>query len=393
MRRELPVWSPPDDLQAVRASLLALTEQVLASDEVRTEEKRRLLREWLLWKWTEAAGSPSKYDLRYASVHAIEHRAAHGISDLRHEHVFPRKDLADAILHEPKSAAHLLRTRGIACVVTKTEAINLNASKGWGWQRYKDADVPVYDLLKGEPLDFDDLGTDDENSVAGRAWGPAPLTERSRTVRLARGDDTILRAQLKVSSDGYELRWPYGRVWVDAVEERYPHEILKEITELLPTDTRLLVCGTCPRLVLSGMALDMGGGYSGYCTVSSEPDLSDIVELASAGCAHHAGWPYPEPLVHGSDVPRSASKENLPSPISLTTPRGTATLQPRYQQPWTVRSPAGNRRLAPAEGRTLLALAARCPDRQESTCDCRAHQIMANPTPTAELFHPARDPH
>jgi len=389
-------WSPPPDLEEVRAGLLALVEAVLGHDEVPPGETRRLLREWLLWKWTESAGNPGKYDLRYYSRAAVEHRRAKGRSGLRHEHVFPRKQLADEILAEPHNAASLLRSKGVACVVTTHEADALNASKEQGWQRYKDAGVDVVDLLTGDPVDFSDPAYGGPPMTFTMSMsGPARLTSGLRHVRLVSGDGTVRRARLTVDADRYTLSWSQGRVWVATTPDRYPHEVLAELAPLLPAGTRLPLCGTCPRLVLSGMALDMGGGYAGYCTLAGEIDTDHLVELAASGCSHHPAWPRPEPMITGVSAAEAGepwSGRQPPQDAALAVPGGTAVLHPREQQPWTLRSPGGRRRLAPVEGEVLLGLIRACPRAQDSTCDCRGHRLMREPTPTAELFHAADPP-
>lgn len=390
-----PPWTPPHDLEDVRAGLLALVEAAINHDEVPSGETRRLLGEWLLWKWTESAGNPGKYDLRYASPAAADRLPAKGRSGLRHEHVFPRHLLADEILAQPHKAASLLRNKGVACVVTAEERKAVKASSKRGWQRFAGAEVEVIDRLTGDPLDFSDPAYGGPGHIYAELSGPAKLIHAPRHVRLVHGDGTVRRARLSVDADRYTLAWSHGQVWVDTTPDRYPHEVLAELASLLPAGTRLPVCGTCPRVVFSGMALGMGGGSVGYCTLAGEFDTGHLVELAAPGCNHHPAWPRPEPMITGTpaaeaDEPQRGSQE--PQDAALAVRGGTAELHVRDQQPWTLRSPRGRRRLAPVEGQALLGLIRACPQPEDRTCACRAHKLMREPTPTAGLFHAAGPP-
>jgi hypothetical protein len=69
-----------------------------------------------------------------------------GASDLRHEHVIPRKTLRDAMEKDPARVPDILRG-AIACIVTKTEHDQLTALGGDydGWERYIAAGIDVYD--------------------------------------------------------------------------------------------------------------------------------------------------------------------------------------------------------------------------------------------------------
>lgn len=385
-------WTPPPGLDDKLAGLLALAEAVLAADDVPVAEQRRLLREWLLWKRTEASGNPGQYDLRYYSTSAVAHRLDHGTAGLRHEHVFTRKSLADELLAAPRSAARLLRTKAVACVVTEQEAAKLNTSKEQGWLRYKNSGIEVSDRGTGEVLDFDEPHYGNYPGPTGLP-GPAPLTRQSRDVRLVSDSAQIRRARLAKDGDHYTLSWSHGKIWVAATPHRYPHKILTELSNLLPSGTQLTLCGTCTRLVLSGMALDMGGGHAGYCTLATASEIDHLVRLDAPGCNHHPAWPHPEPVIAGPQAAPRGSDDtpahDCPPTVSLAVDGGAALLRTRRRQPWTLRSPAGNRRLAPAEGRASLALVRACPRPTDPTCDCHAHHVMRDPVPTAQLLHAA----
>ena len=92
-----------------------------------------------IWKITEADG---KLRVRYWSEGALS--AAK--KDLRHEHVFERRELVQRLLNgEPTDT---VVSDAIACIVTKQEHIKLGASLKSGWERYLDAGIRVFDTEK-----------------------------------------------------------------------------------------------------------------------------------------------------------------------------------------------------------------------------------------------------
>jgi hypothetical protein len=112
----------------------------------------------LLWKHSEAHG---KYNgCRYWSLAARESVGRHGVQTsrikfgndaLRHEHVFPRKQLIGDLFKiehpTPPDVRAILDRLNIGVVVTVEEDMRL-AAKGClpdPWQRYRDANVQLAD--------------------------------------------------------------------------------------------------------------------------------------------------------------------------------------------------------------------------------------------------------
>ena len=92
-----------------------------------------------IWKITEVDGSKS--GVRFWSESAINN------SDpklLIHEHVHTRKELIQRLL-EGENVEAVLKD-AIACVVKRDEHELLHSFSSSGWQRYKDADIKVYDF-------------------------------------------------------------------------------------------------------------------------------------------------------------------------------------------------------------------------------------------------------
>ena len=94
-----------------------------------------------IWKITEADG---KWKVRYWSEGALSVSP----KDLRHEHVYERKELVSRLL-SGENVDSVVKN-AIACLVTKDEHIALNSSAGSGWRRYQDCGIRVFDSKKNE---------------------------------------------------------------------------------------------------------------------------------------------------------------------------------------------------------------------------------------------------
>jgi hypothetical protein len=86
------------------------------------------------------AHAKGKYTLRYQTRKALQAKSK---SELRHEHVFERKKLREALLNNPEKIDEILG-KAIACVVTKDEHRILTDKSREnpqldGWDRYKAA--------------------------------------------------------------------------------------------------------------------------------------------------------------------------------------------------------------------------------------------------------------
>ena len=137
-----------------RRSLTALIKLLLASkDHPDILEKHvRDLVNTALWKYTEADG---KSNTRYQSSGALQ---CNDTSQLRHEHVYPRSKLIDALIARPADLEKILQN-AIGCTVTKDEhrSLTLFDRTQQGWERYRLAKVTVIDRQTGEELANDTL--------------------------------------------------------------------------------------------------------------------------------------------------------------------------------------------------------------------------------------------
>lgn len=89
-----------------------------------------------IWKITEADG---KAKVRYWSEGALSNPSA----KLQHEHVHQKKELISRLLAGEEIVSVV--NDAIACMVTKQEHARLHHSSNTGWQRYKDAEIRVFD--------------------------------------------------------------------------------------------------------------------------------------------------------------------------------------------------------------------------------------------------------
>jgi len=125
--------------KTIRASATEAIRIVVRNSKILPKRKNELI-STMLWKITEAKG---KYRLRFRSADALTCKQA---NQLRHEHVFTRKQLTHELLRHPRAVKGIL-TKCLACVVTRAEHTRLNrvASAVQGWARYRKAGIKVYD--------------------------------------------------------------------------------------------------------------------------------------------------------------------------------------------------------------------------------------------------------
>ena len=106
----------------------------------------------LLWKLTEA--DSSKYKTRYQSQAAIERSA--GVK-LRHEHVYQRAKMIDALLKAELEQMDEILGLAIGCTVTTEEhALLALFDSDYGWERYRKAGITVMDTKHSpaQPVDL-----------------------------------------------------------------------------------------------------------------------------------------------------------------------------------------------------------------------------------------------
>ncbi|HWQ88735.1 MAG TPA: hypothetical protein VN374_02030 [Desulfitobacteriaceae bacterium] len=101
-----------------------------------------------IWQITEIDG---KYKARYRSEGAMNKQ---NWKTVQHEHVYQRKHLIECLLNDHDIEA--LFTKAVACLVTKEEHDHLSNTL-IGWNRYKDAQIKVYDLKEQKLLNWESM--------------------------------------------------------------------------------------------------------------------------------------------------------------------------------------------------------------------------------------------
>ena len=129
-----PNYIPHKDREIRISSAHAAVRAILPLDLYPSHKKELL--NVCIWKITEADG---KLKTRYWSKGALSAQR----KDLRHEHVFERKELITRLLSDEDVDSVL--DSAIACIVTKLEHITLTRSAKSGWDRYTDCKIGVYD--------------------------------------------------------------------------------------------------------------------------------------------------------------------------------------------------------------------------------------------------------
>lgn len=132
-------------------SAIELAKLVLESPNLIKRHKKKILSD-VQWLISEVDG---KYTTRYRSKEVVDlanNDPTSGIK-IQHEHVFARKAITEGILHDQPNVANILR-KLVACVVTKSEHDRLTGP-AYGWQRYANANIQVYDMLSNPPKIID----------------------------------------------------------------------------------------------------------------------------------------------------------------------------------------------------------------------------------------------
>jgi len=114
----------------------------IPNSEVLEKHKKDLLDE-MIWKLTEAGG---KHNQRYISE-GVDLKRKSGdwsIKGLRLEHVYTRKSIISELLACPSDMNSILE-KAIGCVVTAEEHDKLPHRDYFGWDRYKQAKIRVWD--------------------------------------------------------------------------------------------------------------------------------------------------------------------------------------------------------------------------------------------------------
>lgn len=141
----------PDADRRIKSAKIAIQAILAVRDQLCTQHLRELL-SICIWKISEADG---KYKTRYQSVAALARSTELHHEELRHEHPFERKKLIDELIEFPEDIDRIAK-KSFGCVVTLKDHMKLNkVDKSLsGWDRYREAGIPVMDTLTGIHLDL-----------------------------------------------------------------------------------------------------------------------------------------------------------------------------------------------------------------------------------------------
>ena len=121
----------------------------------------------LLYKLTEAEhGSKFKIPLKTEGTILILRKKLEEQKEIKgmlvHEHITERKNIAEMLLQDEKmESTDKILDYALACVVTKDEHERLKETKKRGVERYKAADIKVYDTRNNDKklVDFKNLNS------------------------------------------------------------------------------------------------------------------------------------------------------------------------------------------------------------------------------------------
>ena len=132
-----------------KCSAIVLAKTLLQEVPGLLPEHRRECLSIALWKYTEAEGL-SKHKTRFRSKASLA-----APSDLRHDHVFQRANMIDALMQaKPEDIEEILKN-AVGCTVTKEEHTLLERFKHLdGWERYRQAGIIVIDMETEKPREF-----------------------------------------------------------------------------------------------------------------------------------------------------------------------------------------------------------------------------------------------
>ncbi len=107
-----------------------------------------------LWQVTQAEGK-GKYELRYKTKAALKAIKEGRRNELRHEHVYPRKQMVQRLIDSPEKVDEIVK-EAVGCVVTQDEhailsQIDRDFSGLEGCERYQEAGITVLDTSKKPP--------------------------------------------------------------------------------------------------------------------------------------------------------------------------------------------------------------------------------------------------
>lgn len=134
-----------------RRSAVVLIKTLLEEPGLWPKHRREFLK-IALFKLTEAEGV-SKYKTRLRSEASLA--ASFSDRDLRHDHVFQRADMVEALMQAKPGDVDEIINRAVGCTVTKNEHRLLDQFKNSdGWERYRKANIVVIDMETRKPLEL-----------------------------------------------------------------------------------------------------------------------------------------------------------------------------------------------------------------------------------------------
>ena len=139
-------FQPHPNAERRKDSAVILIKVLLANreDGILPEHIRELI-DTLLWKLSEADG---KYNTRYKTNGVL---ACTDRSQLRHEHVYQKSKMIEALLNAEQDDVDNILSDAIGCTVTIDEHARLNKYDGeYGWERYRKAGLEVFDTATNE---------------------------------------------------------------------------------------------------------------------------------------------------------------------------------------------------------------------------------------------------
>ena len=162
-------------------------------------QHRRYVLDRAIWAVTEIhPGIATKYQRQRFWSHGALELAAASLperkprpNDFRHEHVLTRRELIPVLAAATglEGVTAVLCT-ATACVVTKREADLLNAEWDGGWERYRRAEILVYDRQERATLSTGDVETSSAPALRPASErGPGGARESRRLVAVADGRD------------------------------------------------------------------------------------------------------------------------------------------------------------------------------------------------------------
>ncbi|MEK6893701.1 MAG: hypothetical protein AABX07_05880 [Nanoarchaeota archaeon] len=145
------IYKPKDNREQKLKEMFDTTKRILSFNL--SEKLRKKLIDILIWCISEVDG---KTNLKYRSKGALDPRNK---EELIHEHVFTKKQIYNNLIKSPDKTEQILK-KIVACAVTKDEHDKLTKfDKSFsGWERYKQAQIEVYDISKEPPqiVDLDE---------------------------------------------------------------------------------------------------------------------------------------------------------------------------------------------------------------------------------------------